>query len=261
MAIMLRELEVPTRLVNGFRTGEYNRFGDDWTVRQYDAHSWVEAYFAPYGWYEFDPTPPDPQRSRPAFRRLVANLVDAVDLWWWEEVVNYDFWKQYQLVGSLLAGIGEYQHNLRDFLAEAWERSRSGVERIRISHWLPARGPMLFGSLALSIFVLWLIWHQRTMLGRKLHRAWRRLTAPDHGPEIITSFYAEALDLMKRRGFRRAAGQTPLEFVHSLGDHAAAGPLKALTHLYNRARFSAAGVENAVPQAERLLSTLRQSLK
>ena len=47
-------------MVNGFRTGEYNRFGDAWIVRQYDAHSWVEAYFPPYGWIEFDPTPPDP---------------------------------------------------------------------------------------------------------------------------------------------------------------------------------------------------------
>jgi len=71
MTVMLRELGIPARLVNGFRSGQYNRIGGNWIVRQYDAHSWVEAYFPPYGWIEFDPTPPDPQRSQTAFMRLV----------------------------------------------------------------------------------------------------------------------------------------------------------------------------------------------
>jgi len=101
MAVMLRELGIPARLVNGFRIGEYNDIGNDWTVRQYDAHSWVEAWVSPLGWHEFDPTPPDPRRTRPALARIFANIADALDLWWWEQVVNYDFWKQYQLVGTL----------------------------------------------------------------------------------------------------------------------------------------------------------------
>ena len=62
---LLRHLGVPARLVNGFRSGEYNALGRAFTVRQYDAHSWVEAFFPPYGWIEFDPTPPYRARSAP----------------------------------------------------------------------------------------------------------------------------------------------------------------------------------------------------
>src|SRR5581483_6937368 len=58
MTVMLRSLNIPARLVNGFQTGTYNRVGKDFVVRARDAHSWVEVYFPQYGWIPFDPTPP-----------------------------------------------------------------------------------------------------------------------------------------------------------------------------------------------------------
>ncbi|HVH97173.1 MAG TPA: DUF3488 and transglutaminase-like domain-containing protein, partial [Enhygromyxa sp.] len=45
MALLLREVGVPTRNVNGFYGAHYNSFGDFYAVRQADAHSWVEVYF------------------------------------------------------------------------------------------------------------------------------------------------------------------------------------------------------------------------
>ena len=71
MAVMLRTLNVPSRLVNGFQTGSYNRIGKDFVVRARDAHSWVEVYFTGYGWIPFDPTPADPaSRSSRRMGRL-----------------------------------------------------------------------------------------------------------------------------------------------------------------------------------------------
>jgi hypothetical protein len=54
MAILLRELGVPTRLAQGFLPGDRDRT----TERLYfsGAHAWVEVYFPGYGWVEFDPT-------------------------------------------------------------------------------------------------------------------------------------------------------------------------------------------------------------
>ena len=49
MVLMLRSRRVPARLVNGFQMGEYNEAADVYTVRQSDAHSWVEAYFPRQG--------------------------------------------------------------------------------------------------------------------------------------------------------------------------------------------------------------------
>src|SRR4029077_8912205 len=38
MVMMLRTLEIPARIVNGFQMGEYNELNDMYTVRESDAH-------------------------------------------------------------------------------------------------------------------------------------------------------------------------------------------------------------------------------
>jgi transglutaminase-like putative cysteine protease len=57
MALMLRMGGVPARVASGFSPGSYNSTRKDRVIRDTDAHSWVEAYFKPYGWVTFDPTP------------------------------------------------------------------------------------------------------------------------------------------------------------------------------------------------------------
>ena len=59
MALLLRMSGIPTRVVSGFSPGvrdAENR--DEYRIRDLDAHSWVEVYFAGIGWVTFDPTPP-----------------------------------------------------------------------------------------------------------------------------------------------------------------------------------------------------------
>lgn len=60
MAVLLRTLNIPTRWVTGYTTGQL--VSNQGTSQQYlveddDAHSWVEVYFPNYGWIPFDPTP------------------------------------------------------------------------------------------------------------------------------------------------------------------------------------------------------------
>ncbi len=57
MAIMARQLGIPTRIVNGFSQGHLDPKTNEWVVEGTDAHSWVQAYFPGYGWLSFDPTP------------------------------------------------------------------------------------------------------------------------------------------------------------------------------------------------------------
>jgi transglutaminase-like putative cysteine protease len=54
MTILLRELGIPARYVEGFLPG--SRANGVETVLYSSAHAWVEAYFPSYGWVEFDPT-------------------------------------------------------------------------------------------------------------------------------------------------------------------------------------------------------------
>ncbi|NLT07180.1 MAG: transglutaminase domain-containing protein [Solirubrobacterales bacterium] len=57
MALMLRMVGVPARVAAGFSPGTHDPDTDQYRVRDLDAHSWVEVYFAGVGWVPFDPTP------------------------------------------------------------------------------------------------------------------------------------------------------------------------------------------------------------
>ncbi|WP_143528091.1 transglutaminaseTgpA domain-containing protein [Rubrobacter xylanophilus] len=56
MALILREMGIPSRVVYGATTGE--RVGEDeYVVTGSNMHTWVEVFFPGVGWYPFDPTP------------------------------------------------------------------------------------------------------------------------------------------------------------------------------------------------------------
>jgi transglutaminase-like putative cysteine protease len=81
MALMLRYLGVPARVAAGFVSGTYDAKTKTWTVTDHDAHAWVEAWFAGYGWLAFDPTPgrgylsAPYSVSSPAFRPASASSI------------------------------------------------------------------------------------------------------------------------------------------------------------------------------------------
>jgi hypothetical protein len=56
MIMLLRELDIPARLVMGYLPGQPQPDGS-WQVTQGAAHAWAEVYFPGYGWVAFDPTP------------------------------------------------------------------------------------------------------------------------------------------------------------------------------------------------------------
>ena len=89
MAVMLRSLRIPSRIVTGFRGGEFNDLTGQYVVRASDAHSWVEAYFPGFGWISFDPTPAGSVPARTGWSRLQLYL-DAAASFWREWIINYD---------------------------------------------------------------------------------------------------------------------------------------------------------------------------
>jgi transglutaminase-like putative cysteine protease len=56
MAVILRDLGIPTRIAEGFLPGTIDPNTGIETVLFSNSHAWVEVYFVGYGWVSFDPT-------------------------------------------------------------------------------------------------------------------------------------------------------------------------------------------------------------
>lgn len=56
MAVLLRDLNVPTRIAQGFLPGSRDRQTGQERIFNSNAHAWVEVYFPTVGWVTFDPT-------------------------------------------------------------------------------------------------------------------------------------------------------------------------------------------------------------
>jgi hypothetical protein len=56
MAVMARELGMPARVVAGYTNGKYDARHHQQVIYGVDAHSWVQIYFAGYGWINFEPS-------------------------------------------------------------------------------------------------------------------------------------------------------------------------------------------------------------
>ncbi len=80
MALLLRMGGVPARVATGFAPGSFDDRADRYIVRDLDAHSWVEAWFAGIGWVVFDPTPAAaPPRSQASGTAASAGTGDVND--------------------------------------------------------------------------------------------------------------------------------------------------------------------------------------
>jgi protein-glutamine gamma-glutamyltransferase len=90
-AIMMRSLDIPARIVTGYQGGEVNSVDGYWTIRQSDAHAWVEVWLAGRGWVRVDPTAavaPGRTGSLQRLRAPAGAIATAM------EAVNPQFWAQ-----------------------------------------------------------------------------------------------------------------------------------------------------------------------
>ena len=241
MAVMLRTHGIPARVVNGFLPGEYNEAADAYTVRQSDAHSWVEVYFPESrSWVTFDPTPAE-GRTEPVSTGIAAQLgkyAAALELIWFQYVVGYDKQEQRSLANYLNNQLFEFRRTLSAMLDVA----RGAV----------ASQPYLIIAILGAVIMLPLLLFAATRVRRF---GWRRalLAAAEPSTEkrSVVVFYERMMQLLEQRGFQRDAYLTPLEFAGAINLNAA----MEVTRAYNRVRFGGQELSS------RELSDIERSLK
>lgn len=57
MAVMLRAVDVPTRIARGFAPGRYDDKAGKIVVTESQAHMWPQVYHLGFGWVNYEPTP------------------------------------------------------------------------------------------------------------------------------------------------------------------------------------------------------------
>jgi hypothetical protein len=205
MALLLREVDVPTRNVNGFYGAHYNGLGEFYAVRQADAHSWVEVDFEELGWVTFDPTPPAGRTAgddAPWFPRL-ANVADALRDAYLEYVIDYDLNNQLEVLEQL--GVERHGPGL-------------DIDWRQLAPWLGG-----LGGLGFAIVV-----------GRRWSRRRRRPREP------VVEIYARVLATMQRRGHARHEHESARAWAARLADEGApeAAALARFAARYDALRFA-----------------------
>jgi transglutaminase-like putative cysteine protease len=233
MAVMLRSLGIASRVVNGFRTNEFNDLTGQYVVRQSDAHSWVEAYFPDYGWVSFDPTPAGPGAAHTRWARFLL-YVDAMQSFWRDWVVNYDVQHQAMLGDEAVRSSRRSFFRTRRWATQRYGKMVESFRRIQAPSE-ESRRRWTEGGVILAALLLLAVKGKdirRGLKQRRLARQWE--TAPREAAEI---WYLRLMALLARRGWRRKPAQTPGEFAASIEDGVLRDGVTRFTTHYEWARF------------------------
>jgi hypothetical protein len=233
MAVMLRTLGVPSRVVNGFRTGEFNDLTGQYVVRASNAHAWVEVYFPGYGWVEFDPTPSATMPSHSGWGRAALYL-DAAASFWREWVINYDIGHQHTL-GRELARTGFMRYERLRFWA--LRQYQAALASARLAQRTITNAPQKWSIAGVVITIV-------LLLAVNIGRLWRLVHVrsianhPEQSPKLAaTIWYQRLTRMLAKRGWAKSPVQTPREFAESLSHQPEQHVLLRFTEQYEHARF------------------------
>lgn len=221
MVVLLRTRGIASRVVNGFLPGEYNEAAGAYTVRQSDAHSWVEVYFPETrSWVTFDPTP-SAGRTEPVRTGLTAQLQkygEALELLWFQYVVGYDKQEQRSLATSLHNRVFDYGRMASSMLNTMSSYLNGNVLAVAA------------GVTAFALALLLILFGKRIWL-------WTRSgfvpSSADGRALSNVQFYERLIALMEQRGLSRDKHLTPLEFANTLRSN----EVLVITRAYNRVRY------------------------
>jgi hypothetical protein len=261
MALLLRVWRIPTRLVVGYKGGEYDPDSGAFVFRDKHSHAWVEVYFNGLGWVEFDPTP-----GAATVSEHREGLVAAVGRGaaWVRDLIVQSYRSTRAFWGGRVLGYGRtQQRRLMQGLSQAASSLTDQASAVVRSFW---PGMPDIGALEVALLVVGMTF---TGLGVFLSARWLqgRLVwpGPRRGSEKTVAFYRELLRVLRRKGVERPPQLTPREFTFVAAaalatsnedGHGLASALRAVTDLYYRVRFG--GYEASPQEMEAARAAIRK---
>jgi transglutaminase-like putative cysteine protease len=251
MAVMLRSIGIPSRLVNGFSGGEFNDLTSQYVIRESDAHSWVEAYIPGQGWMEFDPTPAAEPHAQTKWERFLL-YIDAMNSFWRDWIVNYDLGHQLRLTQDAGRGSRELVSHAQSWAAGKYDATLAWARRVQGRVGTSALKWVLR---AFAAFLLLILAAGIPRLLATLSR-FRLARRPERAPQMAASiWYQKMLKVLARRGWQKVPAQTPEEFAAAIRDEQLKQRVTTFTEHYENARFGGS------PEEASRLSEIYQEIK
>ncbi|NBB10034.1 DUF3488 and DUF4129 domain-containing transglutaminase family protein [Pseudomonas sp. SLFW] len=238
MTFVLRAAGIPARVVAGYQGGELNPDGNYISVRQFDAHAWVEYWQAGVGWRSVDPTAAvSPARIEQGLEAALGDdeefLADSP-----MSVLRYRH----------LAWINSIRLSW-DNLNYGWQRwvlGYQGQQQLQVlGRWFSGFQAPVFAGGALVILGLLALW---------LFKPWRRES--DSQLRLFNRFER----LLARHGLKRQPGEGARAFASRAAqrfpNHAEA--IEGFAQEFEAQRY--AGVSGSVGHLRRRLKHLRRRL-
>jgi hypothetical protein len=237
LALMLRSQGIPSRIVVGFKGGEWNTAGGYYVVRQLNAHTWVEAYFQadelaalpqdelPPGdhsgglWLQLDPTPPGEGAQTTLWSNLMS-LRDYGEYLWGRFVLGLTAKDQKMSIYAPLESAVHWLGGLAPWASTGGSQVTLGGDE-RTSERRMSGVIIGVALLASPLALMALFWLGRWAAGRLRRRAGTAKAADRASP---IAFYRRLEALLAARDLRRAPGQTQREFALAAGGQLADDP-------------------------------------
>lgn len=240
-ALMLRCLGIPSRLVAGFLTGEWNQTQHYYLVRESHAHAWIEVILPGLGFIEVDPTP-IPAQLEFIEASFWAEHFDSLIFLWNRWILQFSIQDQVRGLRKIQAEGMRFRYSLQAPIREINARIRAK----------PIAGIVLIAALiAIGALLLKLKPGTRTGL-----RGLKKF-APDQ--RRVIKFYLKMLGHLKKRGFEVKPSSTGLELAREpnlLPE--AREALEKITRFYYQLRF---GNKELKPQEWAEIETELKSVK
>ena len=189
MAVMLRTLDIPTRLSVGYTTGDRVEDKAIFAVKDSHSHAWLEVYFPRYGWLPFEPTP---GQSLPGIAQLEEQVLNVRK----GEIGTFDLLDKECLndTGDFF-GCEEGEEDL------AFLESQSNSGRNILLKWISPWMLSIFSALVLIGVTFILLWRRFLTIPNDPMIAFRRLTTLAHlasvGPAESQTPYQFGMQLQK----------------------------------------------------------------
>ena len=220
LALLLRSIDIPARMVNGFKGGDWNELTQSMNVRQKHAHSWVEAYVGQDEsnrprWVTLDPTPGLERDASVArvggIAGNVRSITDMIRYVWVFYILGYDSNRQNRL---LYAPLKTAILAVREGYATLWELAKKGVARLfdfqNLASFVSVKG-FIVSFIVLSLLVG--LVKLTAWLGRQALQWWHGPTDDSSGLTAGVLFYRRLVQLLAPYDLERTTAETQNEFA------------------------------------------------